>query len=283
MLKQQNKQKEFSFRPRKQFAQHWLRSDIVLEQIITAAELNQSDRVIEIGPGTGNLTRRLLPKVESLVSVEVDRNLCKKLVKSLGDKDNFLLLQGDFLTLDLEQTLTSFPKFQQPNKVVANIPYNITGAIIEKVLGKISRPAVTKYESIVLLIQKEVGERLTASPNSKAYGALSIKVQYLADCQWISTVPAKAFYPKPKVDSAVVKLIPKLIETPAHNPRQLENLIKLGFSSRRKMLRNNLKSVIEIDKLTEILEKLNLNPQCRAENISVEDWIKLANILTSES
>ena len=280
MSEQQSNRKQSYFKPRKHFAQHWLRSEKVLEQIIAAAELNKSDRVLEIGPGTGILTRRLLPEVESLISVEIDRDLCKKLVKSLGDKDNFLLLQGDFLTLDLETNLVSFSKFQQPNKVVANIPYNVTGAIIEKLLGTISQPATTQYESIVLLIQKEVGERLTASPNNKVYGALSIRVQYLADCQWICDVPSKAFYPRPKVDSAVVKLIPKLIKTPAKNPHQLEKLIKLGFASRRKMLRNNLKSIVEPDKLTEILEELNLNPQCRAENISLHNWIKLANILT---
>ena len=280
MPEQQSNRKQSYFKPRKHFAQHWLRSEKVLEQIIAAAELNKSDRVLEIGPGTGILTRRLLPEVESLVSIEIDRDLCKKLVKSLGDKDNFLLLQGDFLTLDLETNLVSFSKFQQPNKVVANIPYNVTGAIIEKLLGTISQPATTQYESIVLLIQKEVGERLTASPNNKVYGALSIRVQYLADCQWICDVPSKAFYPRPKVDSAVVKLIPKLIETPAKNPHQLAKLIKLGFASRRKMLRNNLKSIVEPDKLTEILEELNLNPQCRAENISLHNWIKLANILT---
>ncbi|MGK7937046.1 MAG: 16S rRNA (adenine(1518)-N(6)/adenine(1519)-N(6))-dimethyltransferase RsmA, partial [Xenococcaceae cyanobacterium] len=262
------------------FAQHWLRSEKVLEQIIKAAELKKSDRVLEIGPGTGILTRRLLAEVEALVSVEIDRDLCKKLVKSLGSRNNFLLLQGDFLTLNLEQNLEAFPKFQQPNKVVANIPYNITGAIIEKLLGKISQPVATNYESIVLLIQKEVGERLTASHSTKAYGALSIRVQYLADCQWICSVPAQAFYPPPKVDSAVVKLTPKLRENPAHNPYQLESLIKLGFANRRKMLRNNFKSIIEPDKLTKILEQLNLNPQCRAENISLNNWIKLANILT---
>ena len=280
MPEKQNNQKSSYYRPRKHFAQHWLRSEKVLNEIIAAAELSKSDRVLEIGPGTGILTRRLLPQVESLVSVEIDRDLCRKLVKSLGDKENFLLLQGDFLTLDLEQNLGSFPKFQQPNKVVANIPYNITGPIIEKLLGKISQPAATQYGSIVLLLQKEVGQRLTASPNNKAYGALSIRVQYLADCQWVCDVPAKAFYPKPKVDSAVVKLIPKQIEHPASNPHQLESLIKLGFASRRKMLRNNLKSVIEPDKLTAILEELNLNPQCRAENISLENWINLANLLT---
>ncbi len=280
MPEQQNNKKQSYFRPRKHFAQHWLRSEKVLDEIIAAADLTKSDRVLEIGPGTGILTRRLLPEVKSLVSVEIDRDLCKKLVKNLGDKENFLLLQGDFLTLNLEQNLGSFPKFQQPNKVVANIPYNITGAIIEKLLGKISQPAKTNYKSIVLLIQKEVGERLTASPNNKTYGALSIRVQYLADCQWICAVPAKAFYPRPKVDSAVVKLVPKTIENPANNPHQLESLIKLGFASRRKMLRNNFKSIIEPDKLTEILQKLNLNPQCRAENISLQNWIELANILT---
>ena len=280
MPEQQNNKKQSYFRPRKHFAQHWLRSEKVLNEIIAAAELSKSDRVLEIGPGTGILTRRLLTEVESLVSVEVDRDLCKKLVKSLGSKENFLLLQGDFLTLNLEQNLEAFPKFQKLNKVVANIPYNITGPIIEKLLGKISQPAATQYHSIVLLVQKEVGERLIASPNNKAYGALSIRVQYLADCQWVCDVPAKAFYPKPKVDSAVVKLIPKLLKNPANNPHQLEHLIKLGFASRRKMLRNNLKSIIEPDRLTIILEKLNLNPQCRAENISLEDWIKLGNILT---
>lgn len=273
--------KKSKFRPRKQFAQHWLRSDKVLAEIITAAELDKSDRVLEIGPGTGILTRRLLNEVGALVSVEIDYDLCRKLVKSLGDEENFLLLQGDFLNLDLEQSLTSFPKFKSPNKVVANIPYNITGLIIEKLLGKISRPATINYESIVLLVQKEVGERLIASPNNKAYGALSIRVQYLADCQWVCDVPAKAFYPKPKVDSAVVKLIPRQLEMTADSPHQLESLVKLGFASRRKMLRNNLKSVVEPDKLTEILEQLNLNPQCRAENISLQNWIKLANVLHS--
>ena len=279
MSEPQKAKKNFQFRPRKRFAQHWLRNDKVLNKIVAAAELKQSDRVLEVGPGTGILTRRLLPEIEALVAVEIDRDLCKKLVKNLGDKDNFLLLQGDFLDLDLEQNIASFPKFQHPNKVVANIPYNITGAIIAKLLGKISQPAETNYESIVLLIQKEVGERLTASPSTKAYGALSIRVQYLADCQWICDVPAKAFYPPPKVDSAVVKLIPRQIETQAKDPHQLETLIKLGFASRRKMLRNNLKSIITLEKLTELLEQLNLNPQCRAENLSLQDWINLANLL----
>ena len=285
MTSRKKNQKRSSFRPRKQFGQHWLRDEAILDQIIIAAGLDNSnnasapptDRVLEIGPGTGNLTTRLLPKVAALVSVEIDRDLCKKLVHKYGDRDNFLLLQDDFLKLDLSSVLQNFPKFQNPNKVVANIPYNITGPIIEKLLGKIASPAPQQYESIVLLVQKEVGERLVAVPGSKAYGALSIRVQYLASCELICDVPARSFYPPPKVDSVVIRLRPRAVENPANNPRQLESLIKLGFASRRKMLRNNLKSLINIDDLNNLLEKLNLNPQCRAEDLSLENWILLSN------
>jgi 16S rRNA (adenine1518-N6/adenine1519-N6)-dimethyltransferase len=149
---------------RKQFAQHWLRSEKVLNKIVAAAKLQQSDRLLEIGPGTGILTRQLLPQVQSLVAVEIDRDLCELLVKKLGSTDNFLLLQGDFLSLDLDTQLASFPAFQKPNKVVANIPYNITGPILEKLLGTIVQPAAQAFDSIVLLVQKEVAERLYANP-----------------------------------------------------------------------------------------------------------------------
>lgn len=279
--------KRSSFRPRKQFGQHWLRDENILEQIVAAAELTTSednalrvkDRVLEIGAGTGILTARLLSEVSSLVSVEIDRDLCKKLVHKFGDHDNFLLAQGDFLQLNLESLLQDFPKFQHPNKVVANIPYNITGPIIEKLLGKIASPAPQKYESIVLLVQKEVGERLVAVPGTKAFGALSIRVQYLANCEIICHVPAKAFYPPPKVDSVVVRLTPRSLPNPAENPRQLETLIKLGFANRRKMLRNNLKSIVDLNHLHLVLEKLNLNPQCRAEDLNLNNWILLSNNL----
>lgn len=265
------------YRPRKQFGQHWLRDRQILEQIIIAAELNQRDQVLEIGPGTGNLTEKLLSEVPALVSVEIDRDLCKKLVKNFGNRDNFLLIQEDFLRLDLDALLQDFPKFQNLNKVVANIPYNITGPIIEKLLGKIATPAPQQYESIVLLVQKEVGERLVAVPGSKAFGALSIRVQYLASCELICDVPARSFYPPPKVDSVVIRLCPRRIENPADNPRQLETLIKLGFANRRKMLRNNFKSIISVEDLHQLLEKLGFNPQCRAEDLSLENWILLSN------
>ena len=271
--------KRSSFRPRKQFGQHWLKDETVLDRIILAGELIKSDRVLEIGPGMGALTTKLLSKVNALISVEIDRDLCKKLVHKYGDCDNFLLAQDDFLKLDLDDLLSRFPKFQNPNKVVANIPYNITGPIIEKLLGKIATPASNPYESIVLLVQKEVGERLVATPGTKAFGALSIRVQYLANCELICDVPARSFYPPPKVDSVVVRLRPRPVPNPADNPRKLETLIKLGFANRRKMLRNNLKSIIDTQDLNNLLEKLNFNPQCRAEDLTLENWILLSNSL----
>ncbi|MFB2938238.1 16S rRNA (adenine(1518)-N(6)/adenine(1519)-N(6))-dimethyltransferase RsmA [Aerosakkonemataceae cyanobacterium BLCC-F154] len=270
-----------SFRPRKQFAQHWLKSEKALNEIVKAAQISKSDRILEIGPGTGNLTRYLLPLAESVLAVEIDRDLCQNLVKKLGKTENFLLLQGDFLTLDLDSQLANFAQFQNPNKVVANIPYNITGPILEKLLGKIAKPAIKPYDLIVLLVQKEVAERLYAQPSSKAFGALSVRVQYLADCQLIYSVPAKDFYPPPKVDSAIVRLQPQ-IHYPAENPKFLDTLVKLGFAEKRKMLRNNLKSVVERDRLTQILEQLEINPQVRAEDLSVQQWVELSNRLIPE-
>lgn len=265
--------------PRKRFAQHWLNSEAILHKIIKASNLQSTDRVLEIGPGTGILTRQLITQAQAVVSVEIDRDLCKKLVKKLGNSENFILLQGDILSLDLEDLLSPYPLFQNPNKVVANIPYNITGPILEKLLGKIASPVPKTYESIVLLVQKEVADRLVAHPSTKAFGALSVRVQYLADCELICPVPAKAFYPPPKVESAVIRLTPRSLEQAALNPHHLEQIVTLGFSSKRKMLRNNLKSMIECDRLTPILEQLNINPQARAEDLSLENWVTLSNTL----
>jgi 16S rRNA (adenine1518-N6/adenine1519-N6)-dimethyltransferase len=268
-------------RPRKQFAQHWLRSDQILRQIVAAAELEASDRVLEIGPGQGALTRYLLAEA-TVVAVEIDRDLCQLLYQKFKSATNFLLLQGDILTLDLQHHLATFPLFQHPNKVVANIPYNITGPILELLLGTIATPRLHGFKSIVLLIQKEVAERVCAQPGSRTFGALSVRVQYLATCEWICNVPAGAFQPPPKVDSAVVRLTPRPFIPPAIDARKLDILIKLGFSAKRKMLRNNLKSVIDRDRLLHLLEEFHLDPQVRAEDLSVEQWVMLSNRLGDE-
>lgn len=345
-------------RPRKQFGQHWLRSDRALNQIIKAAALDPDDRVLEIGPGKGVLTHRLLAIASEVIAVEIDRDLCELLRQKFAQTQHFLLLERDFLDVDLLQELTAFPSFHTPNKVVANIPYNITGPILEKLLGTIAasaeftgfeasgiksaiaesistepapaieqslpqestanpwisegnqsrseselgrgttfdapapiqtrlqttyRPDPLALQTIVLLLQKEVAERLCARPGRKAFGALSVRTQYLADCEWICDVPSTAFYPQPKVDSAVVRLTPRLIQPPAHNPRHLDTLVRLGFATKRKMLRNNLTSVVEREQLSQLLEALNLSPQVRAEEISVAEWVALSNRLLQES
>ncbi|BAZ08598.1 dimethyladenosine transferase [Calothrix sp. NIES-4071] len=270
-------------RTRRALAQHWLKSESALDSIVRAARCTKDDRVLEIGPGTGVLTRRILPLVEALISVEIDRDLCKMLVKEFGKRENFLLLQGDFLELDVESQLGNFEKFQNQNKVVANIPYNITGPIIEKLLGTIANPSLRPYELIVLLIQKEVAERIVAKPGSRTFGALTVRVQYLAECEYICTVPASSFHPAPKVDSAVVKLVPRQLERQASDPKFLETIVKLGFSAKRKMLRNNLQSIIERDELTTVLEGLHINPQARGEDVGVEQWVQLSNELKEKA
>ncbi len=270
-----------TIKARKQFGQHWLRDPQVLQQIVAAGELKKQDRVLEVGPGTGILTRQLLPLVESVVAVELDRDLCVLLSQQLGNRANFLLLQGDFLALDLEKLLQPFPTFQQPTKIVANIPYNITGPILERVLGTIARPNPRPYTTIVLLVQKEVADRLRASPGCKAYGALSVRVQYLASCEFICPVPARAFSPPPKVDSAVIRLRPRVPDVAAVQPALFQQLVTLGFATRRKMLRNNLQGVFDRDQVSRVLETLGIQPQARAEDLSLTEWIALSNSLAT--
>lgn len=267
--------------PRKRFAQHWLRDGIILDEIVAAAELSPTDLVLEVGPGTGLLTQRLLQVAGTVVAVEIDWDLYAQLQKKFGDRENFILLSSDILSLDWQQLRQTYGWEQLPNKVVANIPYNITGPILEKLLGTISQPVIPAFDTLVLLLQKEVAERLQAAPGSKTFGALSVRVQYLAECEWVASVPARYFTPPPKVDSAVVRLHPRRLQVPAENPRLLDTLVKLGFANKRKMLRNNLKSYLTRDRLTQFLQQLNVDPQCRAENLSVGQWVALSNLVNA--
>ncbi|MEB3358402.1 MAG: 16S rRNA (adenine(1518)-N(6)/adenine(1519)-N(6))-dimethyltransferase RsmA [Synechococcales bacterium] len=265
--------------PKKRFGQHWLQSEKALHQILRAAAVEKGDRILEIGPGTGILTRWLVKLAEAVVAVEIDSALAQQLRQSFVETEHFRLIEGDFLELDLPEILAQAPEFSVPNKVVANIPYYITGPILEKLLGTIADPHPAPYETIVLLLQKEVAERICAAPGSRTFGALSVRVQYLADCELIAVVPAKAFAPPPKVDSAIVKLTPRSPHQPAVNPKNLETLVSLGFATKRKMLRNNLKSLVDRDVLTSLMTHLDINPQARAEDLGVESWIALSNHL----
>ena len=272
----------FSTKPRKRFGQHWLCSEAILSKIIAAAELEDHDRVLEIGPGTGVLTQRLLEKVAQVVAIEIDRDLCRKLEKQFAAANNFVLWQGDILQVDLEQPFSNYTGLSLPNKVVANIPYYITGPILEKLLGTLSNPQRPPFDSIVLLVQQEIAERLSATSGTKAFGGLSVKVQYLAECDVICLVPPKAFQPPPKVTSAVIRLRPRQLLPKAENPKLLLQLVNLGFASKRKMLRNNLVSLIERSRLLSLLAELDISENVRAEDLSVAHWVALSNKILKE-
>lgn len=257
-------------RARKRFGQHWLRSESVLAQIIAAAELHAGDRVLEIGPGRGALTRPLLASGAEVVAVELDRDLCGQLQRQFGG-ERFQLIEGDILRLDLGPLGC--------NKVVANIPYNITGPLLGHLLGSIARPRRPPFERLILLVQKEIGDRLMAVPGSKAYGALSVRAQFLATCEKVCAVPPRAFQPPPKVDSVVVCLRPHAILPRVRSPQWLETLLKQGFATRRKMLANALKSLVEPDQVRQALLQLGRDVNSRAEALSLEDWLALSEFL----
>lgn len=260
-------------RPQKRFGQHWLQSRRVLGKILQAANLTLRDHILEIGPGTGVLTRPLLDQAGQVTSVEVDREAQEALATTLTHP-NWNLILADFLKLDL----AGLPD-PKPNKVVANIPYNITGPILIKLLGTISQPQALPFECFVLLIQAEVASRILASPADKAYGALSLRVQYLAKPEKICHVPPTAFFPPPKVDSTVIRLTPQAPPLPCDCPPLLDKLIQLGFATRRKMLINTLKDWVDREVLLNAFQDLNIPAQTRAENLDLKTWIRLSNWL----
>ncbi len=253
----------------------------MLDQIVQAAYLQPTDRVLEIGPGKGVLTGRLLPLVQQVVAVEVDWDLQQYLEQQFAAVPNLHLIKADFLSCNLAQALTDAPQAWPLNKVVANIPYNLTGPILETLLGRIGQPMQPAYERIVLLVQKEVAERICAQPGSKAYGLLSVRVQYLAECEIVCPVPAKAFSPPPKVDSAVICLVPRQLAHLPQNPRFLDQVLRQGFAAKRKMLRNNLKAILAGDRLTQVFADLAIPLEARAEALSLEQWIALSDRLSS--
>ncbi|MEM9949258.1 MAG: 16S rRNA (adenine(1518)-N(6)/adenine(1519)-N(6))-dimethyltransferase RsmA [Cyanobacteria bacterium P01_D01_bin.36] len=266
---------------RKRFGQHWLKSDQILNQIVSAGELSADDLILEIGPGQGALTQRLLTTAAKVLAVEIDRDLCLALSDqfiAFMASGQFRLIESDFLKINFDQALIDLA-LDRPNKVIANIPYYITAPILEKLLGTLRKPNPHPFDSIVLLVQKEISDRLCAVPGTKANGALTIRAQYLADCEEICPVPPSAFKPAPKVDSAVIRLRPRPFPTQSNDPARLAQLVKLGFSQKRKMLRNNLQSIIDRDTLSTTLESLSLNPQTRAEGLGVAQWVALSNAL----
>ena len=259
---------------RKRFGQHWLRDASVLAAIVEAADLRAEDRVLEVGPGRGALTERLLASAaEAVQAIELDRDLVDGLTARFSADPRFHLRQGDVL-----ETSLALPDGRLATKVVANIPYNITGPLLERLIGRLDGPVDPPYQRLVLLVQKEVAERIRAQPGHSSFSALSVRMQLLADCRSICPVPPRCFQPPPKVQSEVIALDPLPAERrlPLARARQVESLLKQAFRSRRKMLRNTLGSVAEADRLQAVTAEAGISLQQRPQDIAPAAWVALA-------
>lgn len=259
---------------RKRFGQHWLRDELVLERILQAADLQAADRVLEVGPGRGALTERLLASpVASVHAIELDRDLVSGLRQRFAAEPRFSLQEGDVLAVALEG-----PGGSRATKVVANIPYNITGPLLERLVGRLDRPVDPPYQSLVLLVQKEVAERIRARPGQSSFSALSVRMQLLAHCRSVCPVPPRCFQPPPKVQSEVVRLDPLPAEQrlPIELARGVERLLRMAFLARRKMLRNTLAPLAAPDQLQALAAAAGIDLQQRPQEIAPAAWVALA-------
>ncbi|MEB3317479.1 MAG: 16S rRNA (adenine(1518)-N(6)/adenine(1519)-N(6))-dimethyltransferase RsmA [Cyanobacteriota bacterium] len=264
-------------RARHRFAQHWLVDEGVLRRIVAAAELTATDRVLEVGPGRGALTEVLLASpAAAITAVELDRDLVRGLRQRFVDGPRFTLLSGDILTLPLPPQ-----EPDGPNKVVANIPYNITGPLLERLLGRLDQPVTPPYCRLVLLVQREVGERIRAEAGSSAYSALSVRMQLLGHCRAICPVPPRCFQPPPKVHSEVIAIDPFPPEQrlPPALAAALERLLRRAFAARRKMLRNSLAALAPEDTLTPLAAEADVSLRSRPQDLSPRQWVALATSL----
>ena len=256
-------------RARKRFGQHWLKDQSVLRQILEAAELGPQDTVLEVGPGRGALTEQLLASEAAGVrAVELDRDLVVGLRQRFGADPRFELTEGDVLAVPLPQA----------NAVVANIPYNITGPLLERLVGRLDRPVEQPYRRLVLLVQQEVGERIRARPGSSAFSALSVRMQLLARCSSVCPVPPRCFQPPPKVMSEVVALDPLPVERrlDPELARTVEMLLRRCFAARRKMLRNSLAGLQPPQQLEELVTAAGATLQQRPQELAPAVWVALA-------
>jgi 16S rRNA (adenine1518-N6/adenine1519-N6)-dimethyltransferase len=258
--------RRYGLRPDKSLGQNFLIDEPALRRVVAAAAIEPGDEVLEIGPGLGGLTRHLAACARQVVAVELDGGLLPPLREVLSSHPNVLLVQGDILALDPASLMTS-PGYL----VVANIPYYITSALIRHLVEASIRP-----RRMVLTVQREVAERITAAPGDLSLLALS--VQLYGQPRVVSHIPAEAFYPAPKVDSAVIRvdLLPEP-RLPAAQIPDFFRLAKAGFSQKRKMLRNALSGGLACPpaQAEQLLRAAGIDPQRRAETLSLEEWERL--------
>ena len=263
-------------RARKRFGQHWLMDQAVLDRIVAAAEIEPGESLLEIGPGRGALTERLLASPASgVAAVELDRDLLQGLQQRFAAEPRFALVAGDALEVPLPPA----------DKVVANIPYNITGPLLERLVGRLDRPVSPPYRRLVLLVQQEVGERIRCAPGSSTYSALSVRMQLLGACRAVCPVPPRCFQPPPKVHSEVIAIDP-LPEQRRLEPalaRRVEQLLRRCFAARRKMLRNTLAGLLPPEALAEQATAAGFSLEQRPQELAPAAWVALAAGLNRSS
>lgn len=272
-----NKTKEllnrYGLSAKKSFGQNFLVDDDVLEKIVGAGDLARNDTVIEIGPGLGNLTELLLDKAGKVIAFEIDRDMINILSDRFKDKENFELVNKDIMKANLNEYITS------QVKVIANLPYYITTPILFKLLEYRDR-----ISSIVVMVQREVAQRLLAKPKSKEYGVLTVNTDYVSDMSLVTIVPNTSFVPAPNVTSAVVKMDINLDKLKNIKDEEIfKKLVKASFSARRKKVINSIVNSnlfnISKEQLTEYIKIIGFSECVRAEEISINKYIELANML----
>lgn len=262
--------KKYGFRFTKSLGQNFLTDESVLEDIVSGANVDKDDFVIEIGPGVGALTRELLEKAKAVCAVEIDNTLIPILKEELKEFPNFTLINDDALKIDFNEII----KDEKSVKLVANLPYYVTTPIVVKLL-KEKYP----FKSITIMIQKEVAERMNASAGGKDYGALSLLVKYYCKTEIIRKVSPACFVPQPKVESSVIKL--EILEKPVVkvvDEKLFFEVIKSAFSMRRKTLSNSLKNLkYPQDIILSALENCGIDSRRRAETLSIEEFAALSD------
>ncbi|MBQ3665964.1 MAG: 16S rRNA (adenine(1518)-N(6)/adenine(1519)-N(6))-dimethyltransferase RsmA [Lachnospiraceae bacterium] len=269
---------KYNFSFQKKFGQNFLIDTHVLEKIIAKAEISKEDMVLEIGPGIGTMTQYLCENAKKVVAVEIDQSLIPILKDTLSDYDNVSVINEDILKVDINR-LVKEENDGKPIKVVANLPYYITTPIIMGLFEK-----KVKVESITVMVQKEVAQRIQSGPGTKDYGALSLAVQYYAQPEIVANVPPNCFMPRPNVSSAVIRM--RLHETPVVNVSDealMFKLIKASFSQRRKTLTNGIHNSSELsftkEQVAEALVQMGKNENVRGETLTLEEFAKLTDIL----
>lgn len=269
---------KYNFTFQKKFGQNFLIDTRVLERIIAQAEITKDDMVLEIGPGIGTMTQYLCENAREVVAVEIDNSLIPILEDTLSEYNNVTVINDDILKVDINK-LVEEHNAGKPIKVVANLPYYITTPIIMGLFEK-----KVNVDSITVMVQKEVADRMKSGPGSKDYGALSLAVQYYSKPEIVANVPPNCFMPRPNVSSAVIRL--KLYDEMAvkvENENLLFRLIRASFNQRRKTLVNGIKNSGELnytkEQVVEALAKMGLNENIRGEALTLEQFGKLSDIL----